>query len=164
MTADPLHDLQVLTQSGLPPADLIIQAATLISRILHADWSGLLTTTPTTHTYQIVHHRSDLPTPLLTYLEQRTRSNRPLGRLNLETTHPTYVDHYPDLPDAKKGAVSFGINAVAHLPLGTHNGQTYVMTVVRTSPTILTRSTPWTHDERAFMDAATRTVRKALMP
>ena len=163
MIADPLHDLHVLTRSGLPPEDLIWQAATLISHAVHADWAGLLMPFPGTHAYQVLSHRPDLSTALLAYLDQRTRSIGPLGLSALTNTHPTYIDHYPSYPDAKHGAVLLGVNAAAHLPLARHRDHTYVMALLRTTATpTITRHSPWTHHERAFIDAATRTVQLAI--
>jgi GAF domain-containing protein len=163
MPADPLQVLDALLHQNLPPEDLTRQATLIISQALNADWAGLYAGNSDAHVHQVIYHHPEMPTPLLAYLEQRTRTLTPLARVALEHPHPTFVDHYKEHPDARQGAVALGVSAVAHLPLGHRDGLTYIATVLRltASPTLV-RSTPWTENERTLMTAAARRIQVAL--
>ena len=165
MSADPLHLLNTLIQVDFPPEELTIQVTQILSSAARADWAGLYVGNSEAHTFQTIHQHPELPTALLAYLDQRTRSRSrtPLTRTAFEHTRATFVDNYKTHPDAQHGAVCLGVTAVAHVPLGHHADQAFIATVLRvsTSPT-LAHSSPWTEDERTLIDTASHTVQVAL--
>ena len=162
MTAtDPLLD--DLLQQNIPPEELTLQAALILSRAANADWAGLYIGNSNTRTFQTIYQHPNLPTPLLTYLDQRARSRRPPLAHGVIGTLPTFVDNYRNHPDAQPGALILGVTAVAHFPLGHHGDRTFIATALRVTPTPNpTRGPPWTPAQRARLVTITQSVQAAL--
>jgi hypothetical protein len=150
MTATTETLLNDLLQQNLPPEELTLQAALLLSRAAHADWAGLYIGNSNARTFQTVYQHPELPTPLLAYLEQRVRSRRPPLTHGTLGTQPTFFDNYRNHPDAQSGALILGVQAVAHFPLGRHRDRTFIATALRVTPT-LTHGSPWTPVQRTLM-------------
>lgn len=163
MSTDPLQHLETLLQRDLPPEELTLQAALILSHAAHADFAGLYIGNSNTHTFHTVHQHPELSTALLSYLEHRTRTPTPLARTAFKNAQATFVNNYRDHPDARNAAVHLGINAAAYLPLGHHSGLTFIAAVIRASTTpTRARNSPWTEDQQTLMRTISRKVQTAL--
>jgi hypothetical protein len=163
MSADPLQLLETLLQRDLPPEELTLQAALLLSHAAHADFAGLYIGNPDTHSLHTVHQHPELSLAFLAYLKHRTRSPTPLARTALTNTHATFVNNYRDHPDARHAAVRLGVHAAAYLPLGHHAGRTFIASILHVTPfPDLVHNSPWSEDKQRLVHTVTHRVQAAL--
>lgn len=151
--AQTLEAVTALGETDGAPEETVRQAADLLGQAIAADWTGLLTVRDGHREVRPVRSRPGLPAGverLARHPGQGGRGGTDGGAL---PERSMYVDRYEEQEQT-------GAQAGAWIPLGTWDGTTAVLVVLRASDE--SRRSPWRESDRALLEAAGRSVRAAL--
>lgn len=152
-----LEGVQELGDLPLFPRELAHQTAALLTGALSSDWAALLVLRGAEA------HGEWLPVRLPPDLAGLAGHFQALGQAVTgglaHLTAPAYLDPYAAHPAARPDATTAGVQAVAWVPMGAWDGQSFVLMTARVSAE---RRSGWRASDRALLDAAARSVRVAV--
>jgi len=141
----------------LPPMDLVTRVLELVSGVARIDWGNLSIVRGDEASIAAVWAANPEGEMLTSWIPSLLK--RGTGALwhVLDQQKPHFVDRYETHPDSVPELRGLGITAVAWLPLGHFEDQSYIVMFTR-----LRRNEPWSAEDRALLEAAARSLRASL--
>lgn len=161
--AKTLEGVSALTDLQLPPEEMMLAAAALLSDAVASDLTSLLLFDGPVLRAQAAHTHSRLSPAQRRYLELAVAALPNLAAgftwSVRDAAVPVYVNDYAAHPQAQAEMVAGGVTQVAWVPLGTRSGVTSGLMSVRLGDHPVAR---WRSGDCALLEAAGRTIRSAL--